>query len=131
MSTFIACNPIGGVKESSGITILDAFGEELYLEEPAKRIISTYSAITENIYALGAGDSLIGGGMTEAYPVEATKLPSFSYSKDDIEKFIAAKPDVIFFRKTIAIKYADLITQLENVGIIVIALDNENFNTFL
>lgn len=126
-----ACSSVSNDINNSEITITDAFGKEIYLSKPAGRIISTYSAITENIYALGAGELLIGGGSTEAYPEEAVKLPSFSYSKDDVEKFIAAKPDVVFFRKTIAIKYTDLINNLEKVGIIVIALDNEDFESYI
>ena len=44
------------------ITITDAYGEEITLDGPAQAIISTYSAITENLFALGAGDQVIGIG---------------------------------------------------------------------
>lgn len=127
----ISCKDTNADTHKVGIIITDAYGKEIVLTEPPKRIISTYSAITENIYALGAGDLLIGGGSTELYPEEATKLQSFSYSKDDVEKFINANPDVIFFRKTIATKYADLISELESVGIMAIALDNADFHNFV
>ncbi len=130
-TSFIGCTDEYTTTQNSGIIIIDAFGTEIILDEPAQRIISTYSAITENIFALGAGDQLIGVGTSEVYPIEATQLPTFSYSKDDVEKFIAAKPDVIFLRKVIAGKYTDLVSSLENVGIIVIAMDNEGFHKYV
>ena len=117
--------------EEAAITIIDAFGEEITLEEPAQAIISTYSAITENLFALGAGIQVIGIGTSEAYPPEALELPSYSYSKDDVEKFIAAGPDVIFFREAVATKYEDLVAELKGAGITVIALANKNFDEYV
>ena len=113
------------------ITIIDAYGDEIELEGPAQAIISTYSAITENLFALGAADQVIGIGTAEAYPPEALKLPAYSYSKDDVEKFIAANPDVIFFREAVATKYEDLVSELEGAGIKVIALENSNFDNYV
>lgn len=126
-----ACSADEASPTESTIVIIDAFGEEISLDKPAEKIISTYSAITENIFALGAGDKLIGVGTSEAYPPEALELPVFSYSKDDVEKFIAAKPDVIFFRSSVAKKYEDLITNLNSTGIITIAIDNEGFDEYV
>jgi len=130
-SFFVGCQLNKEANSQESILITDAFGDQIILNQPATRIISTYSAITENIYALGAGDALIGGGSTEHYPKEATELPSFSYSKDDVEKFIGAKPDVVFFRKVTAAKYSDLISNLNSAGIITIALDNEGFEEYI
>ena len=113
------------------ITITDSLGKEITLDGPAQAIISTYSAITENIFALGAGAQVIGIGTSEAYPPEALELPAFSYSKDDVEKFIAAGPDVVFFRKSVAAKYEDVVNNLESAGIAVIALEFEDFDTYI
>jgi iron complex transport system substrate-binding protein len=117
--------------KDAAITITDAYGEEITLDGPAQAIISTYSAITENLFALGAGDQVIGIGTAEAYPPEALELPSYSYSKDDVEKFIAANPDVIFFREAVATKYEDLVSELEGAGIKVIALQNTDFDNYV
>jgi iron complex transport system substrate-binding protein len=83
------------------------------------------------LFALGAGDQVIGIGTAEAYPPEALELPSYSYSKDDVEKFIAANPDVIFFREAVATKYEDLVSELEGAGIKVIALQNTDFDNYV
>jgi iron complex transport system substrate-binding protein len=80
---------------------------------------------------LGAGSQVIGIGTSEAYPPEALELPSYSYSKDDVEKFIAAGPDVIFFREAVATKYEDLVAELKGAGITVIALANKNFDEYV
>jgi hypothetical protein len=59
-----------------------------------KRIISLYSAHTENLYFLGAGEKLIGAHSTSTFPPEAAALPRYDYQGDP-ESVIAADPDLV------------------------------------
>ncbi len=103
-------------------TFVDDLGVTHTFDEPAERVISTYSAMTEILFAIDAQDQLIGVGTSEAYPAEALEKPSFSY-KDDPEVFIAAKPDVVLVRSAMAKRFVDTFEPLEDFGIRVVALD--------
>lgn len=111
--------PSAAAKEE--ITFTDARGKEITLDEPAQRIISLYSAHTENLYALGAGDRLIGGSNSEVYPEEATLLPVYHY-REDPEKVIAAMPDLVLVRPMIERVAPEYIDALERAGLTVASL---------
>lgn len=85
------------------------------------RIISLYPAHTENLMALGAQEELIGIATSDTYPPQVLDKPRFSY-RDNAEKFIAARPDLVLIRPMIARAAPQLITQLRNAGITVISI---------
>ena len=86
-----------------------------------ERIISLYPAHTENLVQLGAADQLIGISTSDDYPESIKEKPRFSY-REDAEKFIAAKPDLILIRPMIARSYPQFIEKMERAGITVISL---------
>ena len=47
-----------GAAQADEIRFTDARGKEIVLTQPAERIISLYSAHTENLYALGRENAL-------------------------------------------------------------------------
>lgn len=103
------------------IRFTDARGKEIVLNQPAERIISLYSAHTENLFALGAGSRLIGGSNSEVYPEEATYLPVYHY-REDPEKVIAAMPDLVLVRPMIDRVAPEYIEALERAGLTVASL---------
>ena len=115
------------------IRFTDARGKEIVLSQPAQRIISLYSAHTENLYALGAGDRLIGGSNSEVYPEEATLLPVYHY-REDPEKVIAALPDLVLVRPMIERVAPEYIEALERAGLTVASLypdTAEEFDSYI
>ncbi|MEG2143909.1 MAG: hypothetical protein RRY40_01130, partial [Oscillospiraceae bacterium] len=78
----------------SKISFTDDDGNEINADAPFKKIISRYSAHTENLFELGVGDSVIGGHTTCVYPPEAAFLEKFDYNADP-ETDIAAAPDLV------------------------------------
>jgi iron complex transport system substrate-binding protein len=61
------------------------------------RIISLSPALTEIIFALGFGDTLVGVSDFSDFPPAAKKIISVgAYSQPNIEKIIALKPDLVF-----------------------------------
>lgn len=97
--------------------ITDASGRVVSVDKPFLRIISLYSAHTDNLLAMGAGDALIGA--SKGY--EAGDLPRFSYH-DGTERFLAARPDLVLVRPMIERGYGRLIASLEARGITVVSL---------
>jgi iron complex transport system substrate-binding protein len=102
-------------------TIIDQAGRKLAVAKPFGRIISLYGAHTENLFSLDAGSQVIGVSKNEVHPPEALKKPVFSY-RDDPEKFLAARPDLVLIRPMIGRGYPQLVERLEASGITVVSL---------
>lgn len=85
------------------------------------RIISLYSAHTENLASLGLDSEVIGISTTDDYPPEFLTKKRFS-SREDPEKFIAVRPDLVLIRPMIERSYPQLIGKLQQAGITVISL---------
>jgi len=101
--------------------LVDDAGRRMAMTRPFQRIISLYGAHTENLFALGAQAQLIGVSPNEHYPPEARAKAVFSYH-DDLEKFLAARPDLVLIRPMIDRGYARLMARLEAAGIVVVSL---------
>ena len=101
--------------------VIDQSGRRLVVAKPYKRIISLYGAHTENLFSLGLGREVIGVSRHENYPAQALTKPVFSYH-DDPEKFLAARPDLVFVRPMIDRGYPQFVTRLEKSGITVVSL---------
>jgi len=115
--------------ENTEIRFTDARGKEIILEKTAEHIISLYSAHTENLYALGAGNLLIGGSNSEVYPEEATLLPVYHY-REDPEKVIAAMPDLVLVRPMIERVAPEYIEALERAGLTVASIYPDTADEF-
>ncbi|KYH35522.1 putative ABC transporter solute-binding protein YclQ precursor [Clostridium tepidiprofundi DSM 19306] len=111
------------------IKFVDDMGKEVVMKQPAKRIISLYSAHTENLFALGLDKEIIGVSKSDRFP-EAVKTKKAYSFKDDPETIIAAKPDLVLIRTMIAKGYPDFVKALENAGINVVTLYVTDFNDF-
>ena len=85
------------------------------------RIISLYSAHTENLVSLGAANQLVGISPSDNYPDHILNKKRYSY-REDPERFIAARPDLVLVRPMIERSYPALITKLREAGIAVVSL---------
>jgi iron complex transport system substrate-binding protein len=102
-------------------TVIDQAGRRITVQQPFTRIISLYGAHTENLFALGCGPKVIGVGRHETFPPAALKKDSFSYH-EDLERFLAARPDLVLVRPMIDRGYPELIQGLERLGVTVVSL---------
>lgn len=83
-------------------------------ENAPRRIISLVPAVTEMLFALGAGDRVIGVGSFDKHPPEIEKLPRVGALLDpDLERILSLKPDLVVIYGS----QADLRTQLDRAGI--------------
>jgi cobalamin transport system substrate-binding protein len=79
-----------------------------------QRIISLIPATTEMLFAMGAGNRLVGVGNYDRFPPEVSRLPKVGGLLDpDVERVISLKPDLVIVYAT----QADLKRQLERAKI--------------
>jgi len=78
------------------IVIRDDTGATLRLPQPARRIVSLAPHITENLFAAGAGERLVGAVDYSDFPEAAKRIPRVGgYSRPDMEAIVALKPDLV------------------------------------
>ncbi len=118
----LACVPVFA---EGGITVTDMTGREITLEGPAARIVALTASDVEIIYALGAGDLLVGRGEYCDYPAEVLEKPVVkSGTETNLEEIIALQPDVVIMA-TMA-QTEDQVNALEEAGVKVIVSDAQN-----
>lgn len=94
-------------------------------ENNALRIISVGGAITETIYALEAGENLVGTDTSSIFPEAATKLPQVGYQRQlSAEGVLSLKPSIVMVLPEAGPPPA--IQQLESAGIKVLRINNES-----
>ena len=121
--------PAGEKTKQATIEFTDDTGKLVKLAKPAKKIISLYSAHTENLFSLGLDAEIIGVSTSENYPPAALQKTKFDYRADP-ERVIAQEPDVVLIRPFVKRGYPDFVKALENAGIQVISLYPEKYADF-
>lgn len=80
----------------AAVVVTDDTSQKLQLAHPAQRIISLSPHITENLFAAGAGDLIVGTVEYSDYPAAAKQIPLIGgYNQLDIEGIVALQPDLI------------------------------------
>ena len=133
-SCFASCARGGSGAASSpdsraAISFIDDDGRAVALTGPRRRVISLYSAHTENLFAIGAGEALVGGHTTCVYPPEAAPFAIYDYNGDP-EYIIAAEPDLVLIRPFIRRHSPNYIAEIEKAGIPVVSLYAESLDDF-
>lgn len=107
------------------VTVTDMMGREVTLEEPAQRIVALTASDCEILYALGAGDLLVGRGEYCDYPEEVFDVPSVQSGYDtNIEQIIELEPQVLLM-STMA-QTEEQVQALEDAGIRVVVSDAQD-----
>lgn len=90
------------------------------------RVVSLSPGNTEIIFAIGAGDRLVGVTTYCDYPEAAKRLPKAGGFLDpDVEKIILMEPNIVFTSGQMQRK---TIQSLERAGITVVAVEPQNMN---
>jgi iron complex transport system substrate-binding protein len=78
------------------LTVVDDEGTSVTLDALPERIVSLSPANTEIVFALGAGDRLVGGTSFDDYPAEAVDLPDVAtYQGVVTEQVVGLEPDLV------------------------------------
>ncbi|MFM9905450.1 MAG: ABC transporter substrate-binding protein [Pyrinomonadaceae bacterium] len=77
--------------------VTDDLGRQVTLPVKVTRVVSTAPSVTENIFAVGAGDRLVGVTTFCNYPEQAKEIAKIGDTMTpNMESIIALKPDVVF-----------------------------------
>ncbi len=78
------------------LTLVDDSAIELRLDQPAARVISLSPHLTELLYAVGAGDRLVGTLRGSDFPAEAAEIAQIGDAAGlDFERIVHLRPDVV------------------------------------
>lgn len=84
-------------KELFPLTVTDFLEKEITIEQEPKRIVSLAPSVTELIFALGAGDKVVGVTEYDTYPEEVKDIAKVGgFEGPNIELITAQKPDLVF-----------------------------------
>src|SRR3989442_7522219 len=91
-----ACARREHVPVRGGIAVTDDAGRQVTLAAPARRIVSLLPSFTEILFAIGAGDRLVGRTTWCDYPPEALAVPSVGDGMPpSVEAVAARRPDLL------------------------------------
>lgn len=110
------------------LTVTDVLGRRVTLERPPRRIVSLAPRNTEIVFALGAGDRVVGVTEYCNFPPEAasrTSVGGFSGPTVNLEAVLGLRPDLVLSAGNL---HEPLIERLESLGLTVVALYAENFD---
>ena len=117
--------PTETTEADTSVTVVDMLGKTVTLEEPARRIVALTPSDCEILYAIGAGDTLVGRGKYCDYPAEVLEIPAVeSGASTNLEEIIALDPDVLLM-STMA-QTEEQIAALEAAGIRVVVSDAQD-----
>ena len=78
------------------LTITDATGKTITIEQAPQRIVSTSPAETEILFALGLGEQVVGVSDYDDYPAEAKEKPKVGgVVKPNEEAILSQSPDLV------------------------------------
>jgi iron complex transport system substrate-binding protein len=123
VAALTACQHAGG--GPGHIVLVDDAGDTVRLVVPARRLVSLNPVITELVFALGAGDRLVGRTESCDYPAAAARVPSVGgWLPPNVEAVAARSPDlvVLYQGPTTAVAAA----RLRGFGIAVLSLRTDH-----
>lgn len=108
----------------SSRSFVDDAGRKIYLAKPPTRIISLAPSVTEVLFAIGAGDQVVGVTQFCNYPPEALNKQKIGYANPNLESLVALHPDLVV-GPTDFLK-PDVVLKLDQLNIPVFALNEKN-----
>lgn len=111
--------------ERPAVAVVDMLGREITLDEPATRIVALTASDCEILYAIGAGDALVGRGEYCDWPAEVLDIPAIASGDDtNLEQIIALEPQVLLM-STMS-QTEEQVEALEAAGIRVVVSDAQD-----
>ena len=90
----LACRQSGG--PSGSVTVVDDAGDTVAVRVPAARVVSLIPATTELLFAIGAGEAVVGRTQWCNYPPAAASVANLGPGiNPNLEALVAARPDLV------------------------------------
>ncbi|MGE5774823.1 MAG: ABC transporter substrate-binding protein [Chloroflexota bacterium] len=118
-----ACSPQAAPTTVPAQTFTDGLGREITLNGVPQRIVSIAPSNTEILFAIGAGDQVVGRDQFSDYPEAAQKITDVGsiYDAPNTELIVSLKPDLVMAAE---VNNPELVKQLEGLGLTVYYLKN-------
>ena len=105
-----------------GVAVTDMAGREIKLAGPAGSIVVLMPSDCEILYAIGAGDKVVGRGTYCNYPEDVLSVTEVNSGGElNLEQIIGLKPDLVVMTKMA--HNPEAVSKLEEAGIAVIVTD--------
>lgn len=79
------------------VTVTDSLGREVTIESEPENIASMAPSITETLFAIGAGDKVVGVTTADKYPEEVKEIEEIgNFQQVNIEKLLELDTDLLF-----------------------------------
>lgn len=101
-ATLVGCRGNANVNSNTESTrpmrmVTDDLGRTVTIPVTVTRVVSTAPSVTENIFAVGAGDRLVGVTTFCNYPEQAKEIAKIGDTMNpNMESIVALKPDIVF-----------------------------------
>ncbi|MED3688602.1 ABC transporter substrate-binding protein [Peribacillus butanolivorans] len=106
------------------ITIKDATGEKVTIEEQPKRIVTLIPSNTEVVFALGLGKKVVGVSDNDNYPEETKEIEKVGGMEMNTELIVSLKPDLVLAHASSAHNSNEGLQQLKDAGIDVLVVND-------
>jgi len=116
---------LDGEQSTYPFTIKDSSGFELTIEKAPAKVVTILSSETEILYAIGAGEQVVGVDEYSNYPAEATEKPKVGDVTTNIEAVLALEPDLVYASSTMN---TAAVEQLRALNINVYATDPKSYD---
>ncbi|WP_332651002.1 ABC transporter substrate-binding protein [Lysinibacillus sp. 54212] len=110
------------------VTVKDARGNDVTLQEAPDRIVSLTPSNTEILFSLGLDEEIVGVNDNDNYPEQVAEKTSVGGMEFNIETIISLQPDIVFAHESSMYMMEGAIDQLVSAGIkIFVVKDAMNF----
>ena len=118
---FAACKSApAGFGETPAREMTDDLGRKVKVPQKIERAVSLAPNLTENIFAIGAGERLVGVTTFCNYPPEAEKIRKIGDTMTpNMETIIALKPEIVFVSTASQIESFTKILERQNITVFV------------
>jgi iron complex transport system substrate-binding protein len=108
---------------ATALTFTDDLGRQLTFKQLPQRIVSLAASNTEILFAIGAGEQVVGRDEFSNYPEETKNVTNIgsAYQTLNTELIVSLKPDLVLAAE---INTPEQVKQLEDLGITVYYLNN-------
>jgi iron complex transport system substrate-binding protein len=110
--------------ESHTQLVIDDAGDSVAVRVPATRVVSLIPASTELLFAIGAGETVVGRTQWCDYPPAAAAVPNLGAGiNPNVEAVLATRPDLVILYNSA--QHAEIASRLRSLGVPAIRINTD------
>jgi iron complex transport system substrate-binding protein len=99
--------------------VTDVHGRKIHFASPPQRIVSLVPAVTEMLFALDAGDRVVGVTYHDTLPGAADEAVVGGFFSPSMDRIVALNPDVVM----VSSLHEEIVRQCDDLGLATLNLD--------